>query len=311
VNGRLLENTEVAHDPLSPVKESHVPTLIGRQTGRRIAQVELDKVRSPLIDLSNVISELRTHGFEIIVFDAVTLEDLGRIASIQSYNDDLKVVCGPGGFAEELAKRIFVEKEAPTLTVAASLSQVTAKQVARLNLQPKTVVVEPDLAEIIRTGSESKQREEIVTKGIQELSKGHDLVIRPKDSRASDRTLDETLTDLGENRASAASKAILVLGGITKDIVKRSKIAGLILTGGDTARGVCRSMGVDMIEIDDEVSTGVPSGIVVGGEYGGLRIVTKAGSFGDEDALVESVRFLKRRSRSTAYWTSQRKRRRG
>ena len=182
---------------------------------------------------------------------------------------------------------------------------------ARLNLQPKTVVVEPDLAEIIRTGSESKQREEIVTKGIQELSKGHDLVIRPKDSRASDRTLDETLTDLGENRASAASKAILVLGGITKDIVKRSKIAGLILTGGDTARGVCRSMGVDMIEIDDEVSTGVPSGIVVGGEYGGLRIVTKAGSFGDEDALVESVRFLKRRSRSTAYWTSQRKRRRG
>ena len=99
VNGRLLENTEVAHDPLSPVKESHVPTLIGRQTGRRIAQVELDKVRSPLIDLSNVIAELRTHGFEIIVFDAVTLEDLGRIASIQSYNDDLKVVCGPGGFA--------------------------------------------------------------------------------------------------------------------------------------------------------------------------------------------------------------------
>jgi len=265
----------------------------------------LNKIRGTLDDLSNGVRELRTQGFEIIVFDAVTQEDLARIALLQPCYDDLKVVCGPAGFAEELAKTTVTRKETPTLTVAGSLSQVTAKQVEKLKLQPRTVVVEPDLAEITRSEPESKQREEIVNEGIKALSEGHDLVIRPKDCQASRRALDKALTDLGEDRASVASRVILVLGRITMDIMKNSKIAGLVLTGGDTARGVCRSMRINTIEIDDEVLPGVPSGVVVKGEYEGLRIVTKAGSFGEEDALVESVRFLKRRSRSTAYRTYQ------
>jgi len=56
-------------------------------------------------------------------------------------------------------------------------------------------------------------------------------------------------------------------------------------------------MRIGAIEIDGEVLPGIPSGVVLDGEYKGLRIVTKAGSFGKEDALVEAVLFLKRRSR--------------
>ncbi len=68
------------------------------------------------------------------------------------------------------------------------------------------------------------------------------------------------------------------------------------MTGGDTARGVCRAIKAEAIDIDDEVSPGIPSGVIVGGKQEGLRIVTKAGSFGEETALVDSVLFLKRKS---------------
>ncbi len=299
VHGRLLENTEVAHDPLAPVKESHVPTVIRKQARRKVGQVGLVETRGTPTDLSNRIDDLRAKGFQILVFDAATQEDLSKIVSLYPAYQDLKVICGPAGFAEELSKRATIENETPVLTMAGSLSQVTADQVEMLRLQPKTRMVELDLVEILKNGDHRKrQREKIVDKAAKTLSEGCDLVIRPRNPRTTFRELDRILTDQGEDLASAALKIILLFGRIANDIVKNTRVSGLVLTGGDTALGVCRAMKIGKIEIDDEVLPGIPSGVVLGGEYEGLRIVTKAGSFGEEGALVESVRFLKRKSRS-------------
>ncbi len=129
VYGKLLEKTEIAQDPLAPIKISHVPTIIGRQTNRKVGQVKLSEIRRSLTDLSKRITELRTNGYEILVFDAETQKDLRKIASLYPSKHHFEVVCGPAGFAEELAKRTGKETEKPTLTVAGSLSQVTADQV--------------------------------------------------------------------------------------------------------------------------------------------------------------------------------------
>ena len=70
-------------------------------------------------------------------------------------------------------------------------------------------------------------------------------------------------------------------------------LAGMFLTGGDTAVAVCRALGVGSIEILAEVLPGIPLGQLVGGWRPGLRVVTKAGAFGADTAIVESVRVLK------------------
>lgn len=299
VHGQLLENTEVAHDLLSPVKGSHVPTIIKRQTHRKVGQVGLIEIQRTLDDLSDRVDELRAKGFEILVFDAVTQGDLGRIASLHPDHHNLKVVCGPAGFAEELSKRTVSETGMPVLIVAGSLSQVTADQIKMLTLQPKTKIVELDLVGILKARDPGKHRvREVADKAIKTLSKGYDLVIRPKNPQTIYRELTKILPDLGDDLASAASKIILLMGEITHHIIKNTKISGLILTGGDTARGVCRAMKICAIAIDDEVLPGIPGGVVVGEGYERLRIVTKAGSFGEENALIEAVRFLKRRSQS-------------
>jgi len=299
VHGRLLENTEVAHDPLSPVEESHVPTIIKRQTHRKVGQVGLIEIKGTLDDLSDRIDELKAKGFEILVFDAATQGDLGRVASLHPDHHNLKVVCGPAGFAEELSKRTASETVMPVLIVAGSLSQVTADQIKMLTLQPKTKIVELDLVGILKARDPGKRWiKEVADKAIKTLSKGYDLVIQPKNPQATYRELTEILPDLGEDLASAASKIILSMAKIAQHIIENAKISGLILTGGDTARGVCRVMKIDRIAIDDEVLPGIPSGVVVGEGFEGLRIVTKAGSFGEETALIEAVRFLKRRSQS-------------
>jgi uncharacterized protein YgbK (DUF1537 family) len=60
--------------------------------------------------------------------------------------------------------------------------------------------------------------------------------------------------------------------------------AGLVLTGGETARAVCDRVGVTAIELVREIEPGVPLG-----RAGDLGIVTKAGAFGGPATLCRAV----------------------
>jgi uncharacterized protein YgbK (DUF1537 family) len=63
--------------------------------------------------------------------------------------------------------------------------------------------------------------------------------------------------------------------------------AALVLSGGDTASLVCRAAGAQRIELCDEIVPGAPRGFLRGGEFDGVRVVTKSGGFGDRDTLVQ------------------------
>ena len=62
--------------------------------------------------------------------------------------------------------------------------------------------------------------------------------------------------------------------------------AALFLSGGDTASLVCRQIGVRSIELRRELAPGIPAGIIRGGVYDGIPIVTKSGGFGAPDDLI-------------------------
>ena len=82
------------------------------------------------------------------------------------------------------------------------------------------------------------------------------------------------------------------MGKIARDLTTLP-LAGIFLTGGDTAVSVCRALGVGSIDILAEVLPGIPLGQLVGGCCPGLRVVTKAGAFGGDNAIVESVKALR------------------
>jgi uncharacterized protein YgbK (DUF1537 family) len=62
--------------------------------------------------------------------------------------------------------------------------------------------------------------------------------------------------------------------------------SALFLSGGDTASLVCRQIGVHSIELRRELAPGIPAGIIRGGVYEGIPIVTKSGGFGAPDDLI-------------------------
>lgn len=66
----------------------------------------------------------------------------------------------------------------------------------------------------------------------------------------------------------------------------------LVIAGGATARAVCDALAVHSVLIHGELEPGVPHGRLQGGIWHDLPVVTKAGAFGRETALLDAARAL-------------------
>jgi len=86
------------------------------------------------------------------------------------------------------------------------------------------------------------------------------------------------------------------LGRLTASVLERASSAVrdlvLVLFGGDTALSVLNRLEVEAVEIEGEALKGIGIGRINGGRWHGLRLVTKAGSFGEENALERILRTL-------------------
>lgn len=86
--------------------------------------------------------------------------------------------------------------------------------------------------------------------------------------------------------------AAIHLGRAAARVCANIGILGLILTGGDTADAVCGAMNTAALQVVGEVQPGIPAARGIGGQGDGLRLVTKAGGFGHELVLVQSIDFI-------------------
>jgi uncharacterized protein YgbK (DUF1537 family) len=92
----------------------------------------------------------------------------------------------------------------------------------------------------------------------------------------------------GKERAIPAS-----LGKVTARLLGKIRLGGLVLTGGDLAMGVCRELGASALRVEEEVLPGIPCSTLTDGPFRGLRLVTKAGGFGERDALWRITQYLR------------------
>ena len=108
-----------------------------------------------------------------------------------------------------------------------------------------------------------------------------------------------TLAQLELLRLARAGPVLLriprgeVSEGEIREWMSRVQPAALVLSGGDTASLVCRSLGAQRIELENEIIPGVPWGILDGGLADGIPVATKSGGFGAPEALVRVADFFR------------------
>jgi uncharacterized protein YgbK (DUF1537 family) len=76
-------------------------------------------------------------------------------------------------------------------------------------------------------------------------------------------------------------------------LIRTQEICGLVLTGGDIAQAVISALHASGVQLYGELQSGIPLGALVGGIRPDLPIITKAGGFGNKDALLKAIQSLR------------------
>jgi uncharacterized protein YgbK (DUF1537 family) len=294
-----IELTEIAHAPKSPVDESRIVELLHKQTDVKIGLISLHVVMKGLEAVKQAIKHCLERNESWIVFDAVLDEHLELIVkATQDYHKVLWV--GSAGLAEQLPdfyqwsaepKKIVIAANGPVLVIAGSVSKVTQAQVSEALSLPNIQLVKMNVANLIQDEELEIMR---CTKQAQALlEQGKDILIA---SAVNDNDVFAAVAAgkcCGLSSNEVSEQTAVALGDIVAQLADY-QLAGMVLTGGDTAIHVCRSLGAEAIEVLEEVAVGIPLGRLVGGRCNGLQVVTKAGAFGQEDAFVLSIQAMRK-----------------
>jgi len=226
----------------------------------------------------------------VVVSDAETEADLGALVEL-ALATGTRLLCGSAGLAEALAERlagmgVWSPQAAPpqpavpqdqhsgmgVLVVAGSRNPQTLRQIEALAADGVPIVC-PAVAWF----EDTTMGRDAVAAELAAALKGGAAVLTTSGL--------PLLPVPGMPLVSRLAEVVAALLGM-------QDLAGLVLTGGDAAIAVGRTLGATAMRLRGEVERGVPWGYLVGGGCGGLPVVTKAGGFGDADTLVSAVRFL-------------------
>jgi uncharacterized protein YgbK (DUF1537 family) len=155
------------------------------------------------------------------------------------------------------------------------------------------------LAHVLPLSVEDRIEEEELS-GCMLLFVGSDHVVTAKQLAALEQRSDVSEIAVEDCLRSRPESQVMVLkvsmGSTTEEQIQQAVksvgakgIRGCVLTGGDTAAFVFRSLGVRLLRLTGEFAPGVPEGIAHGGDLDGVRVIVKSGGFGQQDVLCRIV----------------------
>jgi uncharacterized protein YgbK (DUF1537 family) len=211
----------------------------------------------------------------IVACDAVDDADLARIAAAGRAAGRRVVWAGSAGLAAALFAELPAGAGSPpvvdavpgsaVLAVVGSVAAASATQLEALLARPGCVGIVVDPSAAARAGEEARAV----------LARGGDAVLH----------LEPGAPRLGREHAPRLAAALARAAAAAVDAA-----AGLLLTGGETARAVCDGADLTTIDLIGEVEPGVPLGRT--GNPARV-IVTKSGGFGGPGTLVAALDAIK------------------
>lgn len=318
VRGIPVEKTVIARDPLFPVRQSHVPTLLEHATKPGlVGYIPLAMVLHGAGPILVKLKELIQEGKKLVVIDATSNEDLEQIAlAIEKAQKYAKVLpCGSAGLANALAKlwtntpeegiaaptrkQSLSVASSPILIVSGSTTDTTRQQILRLmenypyygqGSSLEIFELTPD--QILGLSPLDELRERLLTA----LGERNTVVLC---SALREETYGRTISLAQEHNlpeTEASQRAQAALSKLTDEILQRKSVK-LVLAGGETTCEVCQEMHSTRLEIMAEADDSIPLSI----DNQGRWIITKSGGFGSPLALANVVKFIKQHESSSVH----------
>jgi uncharacterized protein YgbK (DUF1537 family) len=289
VHGIPVGQTEISRDPVTPVTESALCTLIQSQSRYPVGHITLGLLEGEETALRDEIERQIRAGSRHIVFDTTCREHLDRTARLIFSSSHRILPVGSAGLAAGLGALMppgpilrthdhHSSKGGNHLLVCGTNSEVTRRQIKTLvEVYPyKEITLDPGmLADDHRRDAFLDTASLVRSK----LSAKHVVV-------TIDASQQSAVSAQQLKQSPAAQAMIRGLGRFLAAVLVKTRPGLLFLTGGDTADAVITAAGAKGIRLLGEVVTGVVQGRLIAGPLDGLPVVTKAGAFGRDDTLV-------------------------
>lgn len=282
VHGGPVEDSPAGRDPVTPVPTSDFSQLLPGT-----AAISLSG--SPEQDAQSLRDAA---GSGVVVVNAASDDDLRTLAAALVVAGPTAIPAGSAGLAAAMAAAW-----ADAGSVQAAIAPAPAAQGQRI------VVVVSSLHEVARAQTDHL-RAHLDPADLRILQPDESLLDQPNRLAAWTaaelaRPLPRVVVVLSPEPADvplAMTGADIArsLATVVRHTLSATDVGALVLVGGDGARAVLDATRAQALRITGAIQEGIPVGVVEGGTAAGKIVVTKAGGFGPEHALLDTVTELTR-----------------
>lgn len=318
VRGIPVEKTLTARDPLFPVRQSHIPTLLAQQSQPElVGYISLSVVLHGAGPILMRLNELIKEGKKLIAVDATSNEDLEQIAlAIEKGQKNAKILpCGSAGLAQALGDLWAIEPDegtippkpgasveappSPILMVSGSNADITRQQIVQLSENytyygqgSELDIVELSPSQMLGLSTLDDTLERILNA----LGERNTVVLTTSLKPESYSRTIELAREQGIPEEEASRMAQDMLAKLAEAVV-RTRPLKLVLIGGETTCQVCKKLDSRELEIVAEAEPSIPLTI----DNHGRWIITKSGGFGSPLALANVVKFIRQRETASIH----------
>jgi uncharacterized protein YgbK (DUF1537 family) len=275
----LLSDSGMRHHPLTPMTDANLVRVLQAQLhpskGRKVGLIDYQTVAQSAEAIRRRMAELKAKGISVAIVDALSDDDLGRLAEALRDSPFLTAGSGVGsGLPRNWGFRpgrpiTLPPARGRKAILAGSCSSATNVQVERFlrsggeaySLQPRADL-ELQIAKVLAWADACWQTEA-------ELP----LLVY---STAEPERVNPANAPLIEQTMAALARAFIERG-----------VGILVVAGGETA-GVCvQALGLTQLQIGRQIDPGVPWCYA-----GGLHLALKSGNFGSPDFFSKAFAFV-------------------
>jgi uncharacterized protein YgbK (DUF1537 family) len=286
VDGTPVAETAEGNDPEQPVPSSRL-TAAFSSSSAPVRHLPLDVVSKGPEVVRDRLDGFLDDGPTIVACDATRPRHCSALTTAAGRLDTAVLYVGSGGLAAHVP---ITDRRTRTLGVVGSVNETT---LAQLNHVETDAVVLLDGSRAVTDPAAAV--ESVVPAVIEMLERTGTAVLtaaRGEDDLA--KTLATARSEGVEERV-ARDRVATALGRVVAEIASATTLTGVFVTGGSVAERVLEATESRRVRLTGQaVADGIPLGTVVGSPLDGVPIVTKAGGFGGERAIVNSLAHLER-----------------
>ena len=283
VGPQLLSESSMRHHPLTPMTDSNLVRVLGRQTRSRVGLVDLATVEAGPRAVAARFAELAGTGDAVAVVDALFDRHLETIADASA---GLQLITGGAALGGALARvkrrggqplenGRTVPIRAPIAILSGSCSAATLAQIDQVAGVMPARALDP-----MKIAEDPGELSRLIGWACDQVASGSVLLY----SSAGPGEVQAVQQRLGH--APAAALVEQTFGSLAVALAGRG-VRTFVVAGGETSGAVLEALRIRMLTFGDELDPGVPWSSSL--EPDGFVFALKSGNFGSRNFFVKAL----------------------